>query len=421
MELSFSYFESDIGYQFLVDSGAFDEKPDEDLVNKMMSVKVDAKGGSGSLRAQQGPKRSPWNPRLVGEPSEAEEVTQQEPEPSGVAPASEASGQPSPISQHGRAHFMDETPTSAPRDPAMSGSEERTFAPESRVPIMPEAHEASSGPHPGKKGANWDVYGEPRPQRPPVSQARVEINSAYMEIEGATDRRVRTSSIAHKKNAAKAPSVSAVRKTGQHAVGRGTEIGPQEILGDLGIVGGQEEYWKLTSSMQGLGNSNTLVEVTPGACRFGPLRLGAMYRMNIFVRNLDVDVTRFNVVPVESDYVRVIYTPGHLAPGMAAKIAVEIAALSPAKIEQLVEVKLKAHVVNVPVTARIFDAEEYDRLDAESLAINGRRIGRHRERDERNKNGPVQLIQDEAYCTKVMGKAYQKPPGDGLDPGAEGL
>jgi len=245
-----------------------------------------------------------------------------------------------------------------------------------------------------------------------VSQAHVELNTAYMEVEGATDRRVRTCSIANKKNAAKAPSVSTVRKTGTHALGRGAELGAQEILGDMGIEGGQEEFWKLTSTMQGLGNSNKLVEVTPGACRFGPLRLGAMYRMSIYVRNLDVDVTRFNVMPVKSDFVRVSYTPGHLAPGMAAKIVVEIAALSPAKIEQLVEVRLKAHVVSVPVTARIFDAEEYDRLDAESLAINGRRIGRHRERDERNKAGPVELIQDEVYCRKVMDVAYQKPPGD---------
>merc|ERR1719356_271862 len=131
--------------------------------------------------------------------------------------------------------------------------------------------------------------------------------------------------------------------------------------------------------------------------------------MAFFVRNLDVDVTRYGVAPLKSDFVRVKYTPGHLAPGMATKVEVEVLALAPAKVEQLV----KAHVIRVPVTARIFDAEEYDRLDAESLALHGRRIGRHREvGDDVNKKSPVQLVDDEKECRAKLGDAYLPPPLD---------
>lgn len=60
----------------------------------------------------------------------------------------------------------------------------------------------------------------------------------------------------------------------------------------------------------------------------------------------------------------------------------EVLALEVMPIQQLVEISTKAHVIRVPITARVIGAEEYDRLDAESMALHGRRIGRHRERSE---------------------------------------
>merc|ERR1719382_1832142 len=107
--------------------------------------------------------------------------------------------------------------------------------------------------------------------------------------------------------------------------------------------------------------------------------------MSFFVRNLDVDNTRFNVMPVKSQFVRVQYNPGFLAPGVAAKIVVEIAASAPATIEQLVEVKIKAHVIKVPVTALVHDAEEYDKQDEQMQARHRTRLGRPHERSENNK------------------------------------
>merc|ERR1719152_746984 len=104
--------------------------------------------------------------------------------------------------------------------------------------------------------------------------------------------------------------------------------------------------------------------------------------MPFWLRNLDVDITRFNVVRPLSNFVNIHYKPQPVAPGMAAKIVVEVVAGAPARVEQLVEVKVKAHVIRIPVTARIMEAEEYDRLDAESLALHRRHIGRHREKSD---------------------------------------
>merc|ERR1719265_2042808 len=243
------------------------------------------------------------------------------------------------------------------------------------------------------------------------------LNTDYLEVEGATDRRVRTSSVAHKKNSGKAPSVSSIRKTGTHALGTGTELAAKEILGEAGLAN-PEEHWKLSSTMQGLGDSNSLVEVTPGTCRFGPVRQGGVYRMNFFLRNTDVDVTRFNVVQLKSDFVKVTHQPGQIAPGMAAKIVVEILAKQPGRVEQLVEIRVKAHVIRVPVTARILEAEEYDRLDAERLVLHGKSIGRHREKSEGGEGkGAVEVVTDEKYCRKALGEGNFRPqPADFEEP-----
>merc|ERR1719262_1419849 len=99
-------------------------------------------------------------------------------------------------------------------DEMMDGYPEDMQAP---LAIVAEDGDTPAGPHPDKKGNLWDIYGQPRTQRPIASHAYVMLNTDYLEVEGATDRRVRTSSIVHKKNAGKAPSVSSIRKTGQHA------------------------------------------------------------------------------------------------------------------------------------------------------------------------------------------------------------
>lgn len=410
---TFAYFKSEEGLQFLMDTGEMDPE------------RKPRQRGERPNQRQPPPmqqQRSPWNPRLLGEMNEEQEMHAQ------MDAAVDERSPVADLEQQARGpRWVDVEATNVPRgfpgespdgdDPQLQamgtqgGAEGMPFNPNTRLPIVAEASETPHGPHPDKKNNLWDIYGQPRAARPTASHAYVTLNTDYLEVEGATDRRVRTSSIAHKKNSGKAPSVQSVRKTGTHALGKGSEVAAGEILGELGVAN-PEEHWKLTSTMQGLGDSNNLVEVTPGTCRFGPLRQGSVYRMAFYIRNLDVDVTRFNVVPLESEFVSVRHQPGQLAPGMAAKITVEVAAKQPARVEQLVEVKVKAHVVRVPVTAKILEVEEYDRLDAQSFALHGRRIGRHREKAANGGKRVVEVVTDEAHNRKVMGKLYMPPPPD---------
>jgi len=305
------------------------------------------------------------------------------------------------------------------------------------MPIIPERADPPEGPHPDKKGSKWDHKGELRPPKPPLSQAYMEINTKYLEVESATDRRVRTSSVAHKKNVARAPSVQEVRKTGAHAAGRGTTISSKDLLGDLkDAAQGQnraaaaEEHWKLTSSMQGLGDSNNLVQVIPGACRFGPLCLRGIYRMSFYVRNLDVDVMRY-VITASGEgrphFVRICHTPGelvgkatkiagHLAPGMAKKVTVEIIAHTPTTIQELIDITVKAHHIKVPVFARILDVEEYEKEDYQQFSLNHRHIGRSHGDASAGKPPVVEIVSDPLYCEKVWKKVDEELKDHGERP-----
>jgi len=392
-EFSFAYFKSEMGLQFLMETGELD-------MERKLKQKRD--GNMGEQRQGPTAARSPWNPALVGE-EPVQETTQREQE-----------GRRSSHSQHMQDeeqrqgyYYLDEQPEHQEYKLPFHQQQQRGV-PQERVPTP-------DGPHPDKKSSKWDHRGDLRPPKPPVSQAYVEINTDYLEVEGATDRRVRTSSIAHKKNAQRAPSVQSVRKTGAHAVGRGTELSAKEIVGDIRDVG-HEEHWKLTSTMQGLGDSNNLVAVVPGTCRFGPLCLGKVYRMYFFLRNLDVDTTGY-VITSHSDFVQICHTPGEIvgdgskvagkiAPGMAKKVCVEIAAHTPKdRIEHLIEIMVKAHKISVPVTARILDVEEYEKDDATEMAIHQRHIGRTRERGDPASNGkppPVEEVPDPEYCKQAF-------------------
>lgn len=407
IELCFKYFDTDTGAKFLEESGE---------ANRPRPTK--SKDVQRTREIISEPEPSPWNPRLVGqEPEEEEEPPAQEYEERRL-PA-ELDRFPAPDEAGG---YYNQGTAGRP----MMG-QPQTYVRGMGPPIEPEVIEAPPGPHPDKKGVKWDHRGELRPQKPPVSQAYMEINTKYLEVEGATDRRVRTSSISHKKNAARAPSVQEVRKVGTHAVGRGTTRSAKDILGDGGEAV-PEEHWKLTSSMQGLGDSNNLVEVMPGACRFGPLCLGKVYRMSFYIRNLDVDVMRYvvdtNATQPESwtHFVKICHTPGelvgdankiagHLAPGMAKKVIVEIAAHKPDKIEKLITITMKAHRIQVPVFARILDVEEYEKEDYTEMAIRNRHIGRAQEHGAEASGGkppPVEQVSDPSYVKKVFDEIKRK-------------
>ena len=126
---------------------------------------------------------------------------------------------------------------------------------------------------------------------------------------------------------------------------------------------------------------------------FGTLRTGAVYRLACFLKNLDVDVTRYIIKPVEGPVLKLWYKHGPLAPGMSVKIVVELRALAPLQLETFLDLRVKAHSIKVPIAARVLDAEEYDFLEEESRRLYGRKpVGRG-----------VEIVTDLAYCKKALG------------------
>jgi hypothetical protein len=262
--------------------------------------------------------------------------------------------------------------------------------------VIHERPSSPPGPHPDKKSVKYDVYGEHRPLPPPAPKAFLGPNTTFLEVEAETDRRVRTGGVVMKKNARLAPSVQEVRRAGLHVL-RG--LSESRGVGAVHDADVQARDPQMTSTMQGLGDPSCLVEVAPGALRFGTLRAGGIYRLAVFVKNLDVDVTRYIVKPLEEPFLKLWYAHSPLAPGMSVKIVVEVRAHGPAKVDTFLDVRVKAHCIKVPIIARVLDAEEYDSLETESLRLHGRKLV---------KRG-VELVTDEQYCKKALGDSYAPP------------
>lgn len=151
-------------------------------------------------------------------------------------------------------------------------------------------------------------------------------------------------------------------------------VGSVEKLKNDDDENDDEVQWSLTSTLQGLGDSNCLVEAKPGQCRFGLLRRGGVYVMKLTLKNLDVDGTRFVIQPIKSEYCVCHYQPKQVAPGLSMDVMIEVRAHHAANLENVLDVKCKAHIIRVPILAKILEPQDYDRLDAESVLLHGKRI-----------------------------------------------
>jgi len=371
---TFQYFFSEEGLGWLMESGE---------INRNNFV---PKPSIPDLPAPTFP--SAWEPRTVDEQAEHEAQAQAQAEYE--AAAAYAQMQETEISEQER-NLQEVVPDPAPTHGlGYLGDVVRT------EDVIHERPSSPPGPHPDKKSVKYDVYGEHRPLPPPAPKAFLGPNTTFLEVEAETDRRVRTGSVVMKKNARLAPSVQEVRRAGLHVL-RG--LSEKRGVGAVPDADVQARDPQMTSTMQGLGDPSCLVEVAPGALRFGTLRAGGVYRLAVFVKNLDVDVTRYTVKAMEEPFLKLWYAHTPLAPGMSVKIVVEVRAHAPARIDTFLDVRVKAHCIKVPVVARVLDAEEYDSLETESLRLHGRKLV---------KRG-VELVTDEQYCKKALGDAYAVP------------
>lgn len=153
-----------------------------------------------------------------------------------------------------------------------------------------------------------------------------------------------------------------------------TQVGAVDRAKGEDDVDDEHVQWSLTSTLQGLGDSNNLVDIKPGQCRFGLLRRGGVYSMTVTLRNLDVEGTRFVIKPVQSEYIVAHYAPQQVAPGLSLTVTIEVRAHHAATLENVLDVKCKAHAIRIPILAKILDPADYDRLDAESVLLHGKRI-----------------------------------------------
>jgi len=380
---TFQYFTSEMGLGWLMDSGEFLDR-----------TEVRQKPQVPDLPAPEF--YHAWNPPLVDE-------IEEEPEPQQPQESGEPGFEPPP--RHVQAEPEVE-PMERPLQPDEEQLEPYVVEPPDpkglgnladlqRVEDVDWARPTTPpGPHPDKKSIKYDVYGRHRPVATQKPQAFISTNLDFLQVEAETDRRVRTSSVVLKKNARLAASCSAVRRAGCHTL-PGSEH--QRGVGAVVDADVAPHDQQMTGSMQGLGNPDRLVEVSPGALRFGLLRQGAVYRMHVFVKNLDVDLQRYTVKPVEPPFLRLWYEQKPLASGMSVKITVEVQAHAPAQIEQFLDVRLKSHQVKVPIFAQVLDWEQYDQLDEESIRLHARRVLKP----------SVEVLQDDAYMKKVLGANFR--------------
>ncbi|KAF4743910.1 sperm associated antigen 17, partial [Perkinsus olseni] len=237
--------------------------------------------------------------------------------------------------------------------------------------IIPE------GPHPDKRGSQWDVYGDPRVHEGSSEDACLIRNGEFVSTEAPVDRRVRTSSLARKMEGVEAPGAMEIRKSGSH-----TGV-IERYLHATGIAhdGDRAQTELLTASLLGLGDPGKLIEVSPVRLVFGSIRQYGIYRMVVKVRNLDSDVTRLKVkivgnIPSKEAIVRPIYRPGPLPPGLAANIGVELIAREPCKVEVILQIASKGQIAQIPVLGEVVSGRDYNYLPTGSMKVSSYRCVR---------------------------------------------
>lgn len=189
-------------------------------------------------------------------------------------------------------------------------------------------------------------------------------NEKFILTESATDRRVRTSSMANRLHA-KAPTVAAMRKEGIHTI-LSRALFKKQSYNDM--IGTQN---MMISSYTADPFKRNLM-VTPVSARFGLVKSGEIYNLKITIKNEDVDLQRFSVRQPTHPDVKVIYKPTSLASGISTSLLVELLAREPGRVDSEFQIATKAEIYKIAVMANIVNEEEFRRVDEESRRLHGR-------------------------------------------------
>ena len=221
------------------------------------------------------------------------------------------------------------------------------------------------------KSKNFDVYGNPRTEKLSVNSLRTSSplttpNAKFILAESATDRRLRTISQSNRVHI-KAPTVQEMRREGTHSV----------LYRALMKKQSYKEMIETQNMMISAYTSDPLkrsLQVIPASLRFGVIKSAETYEMSILLKNEDSQLLRFIVrQPLRKD-IRVLFKPAPIAPGMFVKLIVELIVKNPEKLESEFEIATKTEIYKIPIFANVVSSEEYDRVNDESLRLQGRGV-----------------------------------------------
>jgi hypothetical protein len=189
-------------------------------------------------------------------------------------------------------------------------------------------------------------------------------NAKFILTESATDRRVRTVSQANRVHI-KAPTVQEMRREGTHSVLYRALLKKQsykEMIETQNMMISAYTSDPLTRSLQ----------IIPSSLRFGVVRVSDTYEMSVLLKNEDSQLLRFIVRQPIRKEIRVVFQPAPIAPGMYAKLTVEVTARIAEKLETEFEIATKTEIYKIPVFVNAVGHEEFDRLNEEAIRLNGR-------------------------------------------------
>ena len=177
-------------------------------------------------------------------------------------------------------------------------------------------------------------------------------NARFILTESATDRRLRTVSQSIRVHA-KAPTVQEMRREGTHNVLYRALLKKQS-------------YKEMIESQN--------MMISPASLRFGLIKIGEIYEMNILLKNEDNQLLRFIIRQPTRRDIKVLFKPAPIAPGMFVKLSAEICIKAPEKVESEFEIATKTEIYKIPVFINAVSVEEYDRINEEAIRLQGRAV-----------------------------------------------
>ena len=223
------------------------------------------------------------------------------------------------------------------------------------------------------KTKEFSVYGKLRPLKLKVrslakSNAKSEMNEKFITTESITDNRIKISSMANRAYL-HAPSVAQVRKQGQH----------QMILQ---AITKKQTFNELISQANAMVTSvlndplKRSVNILPSQAKFGSIKEGTKYEINISCKNEDVLPQRIVVRQGKDPRIKIVQdNGGPVAVGMIKNIRVVINTSirgDSSVISDTFEIMTKTDIYKIPITATVLTEDRFDEINEESFKIHNR-------------------------------------------------